>query len=110
MCFQVGNYCLSKKEVFQESACPKDRLDGSWLSPCQVAKTRLTLPMRGLLLSKVQGCKDFHRPSKPCCVGIHWIALAECSRVSTHVPGFQSFFRFLHHSVMYKISHQQHKR
>ena len=34
-----------------------------------------------------QGPKD----SKPCHVGIHWIALAEYSGMSTHVLGFQSF-------------------
>ena len=36
----------------------------------------------------------FKKSSKPCHVGIHWIALAEYSQMSTHVPGFQSFFRF----------------
>ena len=35
--------------------------------------------------------KRFLKPSKPCQVGIHWIALAEYSQMSTHVPGFQSF-------------------
>ena len=37
--------------------------------------------------------KDFWKPSKPCHVGIHGIALAECSQMSTHLPGFQSIFR-----------------
>ena len=32
--------------------------------------------------------------SKLCHVDIHWKALIEYSQVSTHVPGFQSFFRF----------------
>ena len=45
-----------------------------------------------LLSSKAQGCKDWL--SKTCHVGIHWKALAEYSQMSTHVPGFQSFFRF----------------
>ena len=49
----------------------------------------LTLPMLRLLSSKEQGCKDFWKPSKPCQVGIHWIALAEYSQMSTHLPGFQ---------------------
>ena len=35
----------------------------------------------------------FSKSSKPCHVGIHWIALAEYSKMSTQVPGFQSFFR-----------------
>ena len=36
--------------------------------------------------------KDFWKSSKPCHVGIHWIALTKCSRMSTHLAGFQSFF------------------
>ena len=31
----------------------------------------LILPMLRQLLSKIQGCKDFCKPSKPYCVGIH---------------------------------------
>ena len=31
------------------------------------------------------------KPSNPCHVGIHWIALAECSQMSTHMPGFLYF-------------------
>ena len=52
---------------------------------------QLILPM---LTTCAQKSKDFWKPSKPCHVGIHWIALAEYSQMSTHVPGFQSFFRF----------------
>ena len=55
----------------------------------------LTLPIQRLLSSKALGRKYFWKPSKPCHVGIHWIALAEYSQMSTHVPGFQSFFRFI---------------
>ena len=62
----------------------------------------LTLPMLRLLLSKAQRCKDFRKPSKPCCVGIHWIALAKFSEMSTRVPGFQSFFSFLNHFALAK--------
>ena len=54
----------------------------------------LTLPMLRLLLAKAQECKDFWKTSKPCHVGTHWIALAEHSQMSTHLPGFQSFSRF----------------
>ena len=53
----------------------------------------LTLPMLRLLYSRKQGHKDFRKPSKPYHVGIHWIALAENSQMSTHLPGFQPFFR-----------------
>ena len=37
-------------------------------------------------------CIRVLRPTKPCHVGIHWIALAESSQMSSHVPGFQSGF------------------
>ena len=50
--------------------------------------------MPRLLLSKSEGYKDFGKRSKSCHVGILRIALAEYSQMSTHVPGFQSFFRF----------------
>ena len=46
---------------------------------------------------------------KPCHVGIHWIALTEHSQMSTHMPGFQSFFGFFASFCIGKISHQQHK-
>ena len=60
--------------------------------------------------SKAQGYKDFYKPSKPCCVGIHWIALAEYSQMSTHMPGFHSFFSFFAAYLVFdKISHQLHK-
>ena len=31
--------------------------------------------------------------SIPCHVGIHWIALAECSQMGSYVPGFQSSYQ-----------------
>ena len=65
--------------------------------------------MLRLFSSKAQGRKDFRKPSKPCHVGIHWIALAEYSQMSTHVPGFQSFFRFFASFCIGQISHHQHK-
>ena len=43
------------------------------------------------------------KPSKPYHVGIHWIALAEYSQMSTRVPGFQSFSWFLRHFVLAKL-------
>ena len=49
--------------------------------------------MLRLLSSKEQGRKDFWKPFKPCHVGIHWIALAEHSQMSTHLPGFPSFLK-----------------
>ena len=49
-------------------------------------------------------CKDFWKPSKPCNVGIYWRALAEYSQMSTYVPVFQTFFRFLHHFVLAKLA------
>ena len=69
----------------------------------------LTLPMLRLLSSKAQGWKDFRKPSKPFHIGIHWIALAEYSPMSTHLSGFQSCFRFFASICICKISHKQHK-
>ena len=60
-----------------------------------------TLPMRKLPLSKAQERKDVLKPSKSNHVGTHWIAVAEHSQISTHLPGFQSF---LHHFVFTKVS------
>ena len=69
----------------------------------------LTLPMLRLLLPKAQWCKDFWKPSKPCHVGIHWIALTEYSQMSTHLPEFRSFLRFFASFCNGQISHQQHR-
>ena len=76
---------------------------------------RLTFPMlnfqvnpsymRRLLSSTAQGSEDFWKTFKPCHVGIHWKALTEFFQMSTHVPGFQSFFSgFLHHFVIAKLA------
>ena len=51
--------------------------------------TLLTLQMLRLFSSKAQERNNFCKPSKPCHVGIYWIALAQYSQMSTHVPGFQ---------------------
>ena len=67
----------------------------------------LTLSMLRLLSSKAQRHKDFQKPSKPCHVGIHWIALTAYFQMSTHLPGFQSFFRVFASVCMSKISHHQ---
>ena len=64
----------------------------------------LTLSMLRLLSSKAQGRKDFQKRSKPCHVGIHPIALAEYSQMSTHLTGIQSFLGFLHHFVLAKLA------
>ena len=55
----------------------------------------MALSVLRLLSSKAQGRKDFRKQSKPCRVGIHLIALAEYSQMSTHVPGFPSFSDFV---------------
>ena len=59
--------------------------------------------MQILLKSKAQGRKWHWKSSKPCHVGIHWKTLAKYSQMSTHVPGFQSFFRF-HNFVLAKLA------
>ena len=55
-----------------------------------------TLSMLRLLSSKAQERRYLSEPFKPCHVGIHWIALAESSQMSTHFPVFLSFFNFFH--------------
>ena len=63
--------------------------------------------MLRLLLSKAPKYKDFWKTSKPCHVGIHWIALTEYSEMSTHVQGFQSIFSvFFHYFVLAKLASQ----
>ena len=42
-------------------------------------------------------------------VGIHWIARTEYSQMSTHMPGFQSIWRFFASFCIGRISQQQHK-
>ena len=62
----------------------------------------LTLPMPSLSFLQSTRTHNLWKASKPCHVGIHWIALHEYSQMSTHLPGFQSFFRFLYHFVLAK--------
>ena len=69
----------------------------------------LTLSMLKLILPKAKELKDFRKPSKPCHVGIHLNALKEYYQMSTHVPGFQSFFRYFWIFLYWSISHQQNK-
>ena len=74
-----------------------------------VALEGSTLPMLRLFSSKAQQSKDFWNLFKPCHVGIHWIVLVECSRVSTHVVEFQCvlfvFFSFFLSFCISQISH-----
>ena len=56
------------------------------------------------MLYKAHIGKDFWKLSKPCHVGIYWIAPAEYYQMSTYVPGFQSFSEFLHHFVLAKLA------
>ena len=64
----------------------------------------LTLTILRLTFVKSTRLQRFLKSSKPCHVGIHWIAFAEHSQMSTHLPRFPSFFRFLHHFVMTKLA------
>ena len=74
-----------------------------WMKVASASKG-LTLLMLRLRSSKSQGHRDFWKPCKLCCGAIHWIALTEYFQMSTHLPGFQPFFRFLHHFVMAKLA------
>ena len=66
------------------------------------------------LWSKPYGAVGFYR-RKPKAAkvfekhGIHEITLAKYSQMSTHVPGFQSYFRGFASFCIRQISHQQHK-
>ena len=51
--------------------------------------------MLRLFCPKHKDANIFFKPSKPCHVGIYWIALAEYSQMGTHVPGIQAFLTFL---------------
>ena len=51
----------------------------------------------------------FFKPSnRPHHIGIHWIALAEYSQMSTYVPWFHSFWVFFVSLCIGQISYQQH--
>ena len=57
--------------------------------------------MLWLLSSKTQ---RLLKSSKPCHVGIYWIALVEYCQMSTQVPRFQYFFKvFSHYFVLAKV-------
>ena len=73
--------------------------------------TKVALALEGLtrltprfLKCKAQGRKDFWKTFKPSHVGIHWIALTEYSKMSTHFQGFSHFSGFLHHFVLVKLA------
>ena len=70
---------------------------------------QLTLTMLRVHSPKAQKRKNLWKTSKPCHVGTHWKALAEYFHMSTHLPGFRSFFRFFASFYIGQISHQQHK-
>ena len=53
---------------------------------------------------KAQERKDFLKPSKPCHIDIHCKVLAEYPQISTHVPGFHSFFRIFAFFVLAKVA------
>ena len=88
-------WCFATSKHLQE-------VNTSTLSLCAISLVNPFNAVR-LLSAKAQGCKNLWKPSKPYHVGIHWIALIECSQMSTHLLGFQSFSRFLHHFVLAKL-------
>ena len=65
---------------------------------------QLTLPMVRLLFSKAQERKHFWKPSKPRHVCINWIALAEYSRMNTHLSDIFASF------CIGQISHHQQEK
>ena len=81
-----NNWAISR--IFKEEL---SNLTGRTALP-HWSKCCLTLPMLKLFSSKSWGGKDFQK------------ALAEYYQMSTHVPGFQSLFMFLHHFVLSKLA------
>ena len=69
----------------------------------------LTLAMLKLHSSEAKNTQKPPKSSKPLHVGIHWIVLAECSRMSTDLSVFRSFFSFFALFCIGKICHQQQK-
>ena len=53
----------------------------------------LTLLMLRLLSSNAQECKKLWKSSNPSHLGIHRKALVEYIQMSTHMPGFQNYFK-----------------
>ena len=62
----------------------------------------LTLSVLRLLSSRAQGHVHFCEPSKPCHVGICWIALAEHSQMNARISAVFQFF--LHPFVLAKLA------
>ena len=58
-------------------------------------------------LSISQDDKNLWKQNKPCHIGIHWKALAECYQMSTNAAGFQSYCSQFFFSS--EVSHQQWK-
>ena len=71
----------------------------------------LTLPMLRLLPSKAQGLQTFFLKNNLNPIMLVFIGqlLLNNSHMSTHVPGFQSFFRIFASFCIGQISYQQHK-
>ena len=65
----------------------------------------LTIPVLRLISSNAQGRKYLWKPSKPYLVGIHWIALAEYSQMSTNLVSV--IFRIFESFCIGQSSHQQ---
>ena len=104
---RVQIYCKESEKVASDLGWGSCFLRYSVFPPYQQMASynlALTLPMLRLLPSKAQERKDFLKPSKPCHVGIHWIAFADYSQMGTQVPGFLSFFSFLVHFVLAKLA------
>ena len=90
--------------VFSINLCSMINMEWSFFKPLPSAHTWLTLPRLRLLLYKAQERKNLWKSSKPCLVGTHWKALAECSQMSTHLPGFQWFSRIFASFVLDKLA------
>ena len=65
----------------------------------------LTLPNTEATFVRGKWKQRSLKPSKPIHFGIHWIALAEYSQMSTICQGFKHFLlALLHYSIMAKLA------
>ena len=97
---RANMYSSAKRDISYISYLSKPLIGGRLLTVLQykpVSRSRMHADINPSNASEAtfdRSTRLFWKLSKPCHIGIHWIALAEFSQMSTHVPGFQSFSGF----------------
>ena len=103
--FLISSWILKRcEERLQMPRCPQIKFCLKRMAIVVCLVTALTLPMLKLLSSKGQGGKDVWKPSKPCQVGIHLIALTENSHEYHMCQGINNFSVFLFYFVLAKLA------